>query len=108
MNPSTHTHIHSLSLSLSLSLLPPIHTYIYHSVRKRRLLGQEKMWLSPCINVKLIHVDPSNRKMSVPLDLNMRVRDIRTEPIAAVGDPSPSTSMGRKADSKRRERGRNF
>ena len=39
---SIYTHIHSLSLSLPL---PPIHTYIYHSVRKRRLLGQEKMRL---------------------------------------------------------------
>ena len=47
-----HTHPHSLSLS-SLSSLPPlspapsppIQSYIYHSVRKRRLLGREKMRL---------------------------------------------------------------
>ena len=52
MTPSkhTHTHTHTLSLSslppLSLPLpLHPIHTYIYHSVRKRRLLGREKMRL---------------------------------------------------------------
>ena len=42
----THTYTHTLSLSslppLSLHLYPPpIHTYIYHSVKKRRLLGQE-------------------------------------------------------------------
>ena len=47
----THTYTHTLSLSisllppLSLPLPPPIHTYIYHSVRKRRLLGREKMRL---------------------------------------------------------------
>ena len=48
MNSSTHTHTHTHSLSpplllpLPLPPLPPIHTYIYHSVRKRRLLGREK------------------------------------------------------------------
>ncbi len=44
----TYTYTHSLSppSPLSLSLFPPpIHTYIYHSVRKRRLLGREKMRL---------------------------------------------------------------
>ena len=47
----THTYTHTLSLlphpslSLPLSLPSPLHTYIYHSVRKRRLLGQEKMHL---------------------------------------------------------------
>ena len=49
MNPCTHTYTHTLflsSLPLSLSLPPPpLHTYIYHSVRKRRLLGREKMRL---------------------------------------------------------------
>ena len=32
-------------LSLSPSPSPPLHTYTYHSVRKRRLLGWEKMRL---------------------------------------------------------------
>ena len=50
MNQSTHTHTHTLSLSLplpplSLPLPPPIHTYIYHCVRKKRLLGRKKMRL---------------------------------------------------------------
>ena len=36
---SIYTHTYSLSLPL------PIHTCIYHSVRKRRLLGREKMRL---------------------------------------------------------------
>ena len=35
---SIYTHM----LSLSLSLPSPLHTHIYHSVRKRRLLGREK------------------------------------------------------------------
>ena len=37
--------------------------------------------LSPCVNVKLIHADPSDRKMSMPPALNTRVRDTKTEPI---------------------------
>ena len=37
----------------------------------------------PCVNVKLIHVDRSDRKMSMSPDLNTGVRDIKTEPIAA-------------------------
>ena len=43
----THTYTHTLSLSLSSlpTLSPPPHIYIYHSVRKRRLLGREKMHL---------------------------------------------------------------
>ena len=44
----THTYTHSLSPS-PLSLPPSIHTYIYHSVRKRRLMGREKMSLSALI-----------------------------------------------------------
>ena len=36
----THTHTHSLTLSHTHT-----DTHIYHSVRKRRLLGQEKMHL---------------------------------------------------------------
>ena len=46
---SVYTHTYTLSLFPSfppLSLPPPsIHTYIYHSVRKRRLLGRERMCL---------------------------------------------------------------
>ena len=42
------------------------------------------LWLSPRVNVKLIHVDRSDRKMSMPPDLNTGVRDIKTEPIAAL------------------------
>ena len=38
--------------------------------------------LSPCVNVKLIHVDRSDRKMSMLPDLNTGVRDAKTEPIA--------------------------
>ena len=51
MKPSTHTLSHSpplpppLSLFLSFPPPTPIHTNIYHSVRKRRLLGREKMCL---------------------------------------------------------------
>ena len=41
----THTYTHTLSLSPPSPSPPPIHTYIYHSVRKRRLLGREKMRL---------------------------------------------------------------
>ena len=47
----THTytlslyHTLSLPLSLSPSPSPPLHTYISHGVRKRRLLGREKMSL---------------------------------------------------------------
>ena len=40
-----HKHCLSISLPLSLSLPPPLHTYIYHSVGKRRLLEREKMYL---------------------------------------------------------------
>ena len=39
--------------------------------------------LSACVNVKLIHVDRSDRKMSMPQDLNTGVRDTETEPIEA-------------------------
>ena len=39
--------------------------------------------LSPCINVKLIHVDRSKRKMLILPDLNMGVCDTKSEPIAA-------------------------
>ena len=39
---SIYTHTYTLSLSISP---PPIHTYIYHNVRKRRLMGGEKMHL---------------------------------------------------------------
>ena len=39
---SIYTHTHALSFSLSP---PPTHTHIYHSVRKRSLLGREKMRL---------------------------------------------------------------
>ena len=49
MNPSKNTHTYTYTLSLPpspfLSLSPPLHTYIYHSVRKRRLLGREKLRL---------------------------------------------------------------
>ena len=38
MNPFPHTRTHTHTLSLT-------HTHIYHSVRKRRLLGREKMRL---------------------------------------------------------------
>ena len=40
------------------------------------------LWLSPCVNVKLIHVDRSDRKMSLPPDLKTGVRDSKTEPVA--------------------------
>ena len=39
--------------------------------------------LSPCVNVKLIHVDRSDRKMSMPPDLNTEVHSTKTQPIAA-------------------------
>ena len=52
MNPFTHTYTDSPPLSLSLSHThthththAQTHTHIYHSVRKRRLLGREKMRL---------------------------------------------------------------
>ena len=38
--------------------------------------------LFPCVNVKLIHVDRSDRKMSVLPDWNTGVRENKTEPIA--------------------------
>ena len=38
--------------------------------------------LFPRVNVKLIHVDRSDRKMSMPPDLNTGVRNAKTEPIA--------------------------
>ena len=41
------------------------------------------MWLSPCVNVKLIHVELSDWKMSIPPDLNTGIHDNKTEPIAA-------------------------
>ena len=45
----THIHTHTLSLSslppLSFSLSLPPYTHNYHSVKKRRLLGREKMRL---------------------------------------------------------------
>ena len=38
--------------------------------------------LSPRVNCKFIHVDRSDRKMSMPPELNTEVFDIKTEPIA--------------------------
>ena len=39
--------------------------------------------LSPCVDGKLIHVDRSDRKMSMPPNLNTGVRDTKTEPATA-------------------------
>ena len=39
--------------------------------------------LSPCVDVKLIHVDRSGQEMSMPPDLKTGVSDTETEPIAA-------------------------
>ena len=39
--------------------------------------------LFPCVKVKLIHVNRSDRKMSMPPNLRTGVRDTKTEPIAA-------------------------
>ena len=49
--------------------------------------------LSPCVNVKLIHVDRSDRKMSMPSDLETGVRDTKTANRSTAGDPCPSTAM---------------
>ena len=43
----------------------------------------DSLQLSPCVNLKLIHVDGSDRNMLMPLDLNIGVCDAKTEPITA-------------------------
>ena len=40
------------------------------------------LWLFACVDAQLIHVDDSDRKTSMPSNLNTEVRDTKTEPIA--------------------------
>ena len=49
--------------------------------------------LSPCVSVKLIHVDRGDRKMSITPGLNTGVRDTKTANRSTLGDPSPSIFM---------------
>ena len=53
------------------------------------------MQLSPSVIIKLIHVDRSDRKMSMAPNLNTGVRDTKTANRSTVGDPSPSKSVSR-------------
>ena len=43
--------------------------------------------LSPCVNVKLIHAERSDRKISMPPDLNPGVRDTKTRQLAILSPP---------------------
>ena len=54
--------------------------------------------LSLCVSVKLIHVDRSDRKISMPPDLNTGVRNAKTEPIATQFAILPPPYLCIKAD----------